>query len=75
MPQRPHNAVSWRLDSEAEFRKGAGGREAGVEARGDFFRKGVVGDWVNHFTPELGEELRRRAQRVVDEVEAVAAAE
>ena len=34
-----------------------GGVEAGwVPGRGQFVRKGVVGDHVNHFTPELSKE-------------------
>ena len=28
-----------------------GGRKAGEEDRGSFIRKGVAGDWVNHFGP------------------------
>jgi hypothetical protein len=31
------------------------GREQGQENNSSFFRKGVAGDWVNHFTPELKE--------------------
>lgn len=27
-------------------------RDTGEEARGQFLRKGVAGDWVNHFSPE-----------------------
>lgn len=31
------------------------GRKAGAENRGSFMRKGVAGDWREHFTPEAGE--------------------
>jgi hypothetical protein len=33
---------------EASFKK-LSGRDAGTEDKGSFFRKGVVGDWRNHF--------------------------
>jgi hypothetical protein len=31
----------------------SGGRAAGVERSGSFFRKGIAGDWVSTLTPEL----------------------
>jgi hypothetical protein len=37
-----------------DFSRSAG-RAAGQEDRGSFRRKGVSGDWRNHFTPEAGE--------------------
>ncbi len=35
------------------------GRKAGTEARGAILRKGVAGDWRNHFTREAGEVFAR----------------
>jgi hypothetical protein len=35
------------------FENLSGGRERGEDADNSFFRKGVSGDWRNHFTPEL----------------------
>jgi hypothetical protein len=31
----------------------SGGRQAGTEHRGDFFRKGVAGDWSSTLTPDM----------------------
>ncbi|MEM1353322.1 MAG: sulfotransferase domain-containing protein [Planctomycetota bacterium] len=31
------------------------GRKPGTESRGDFVRKGIAGDWQNHFTKEAAE--------------------
>ena len=37
------------------FKKLSGGRGQGQEDRTSFFRRGLAGDWKNHFTPELKE--------------------
>ncbi len=36
-----------------EFSAATGGRAAGTTAEGSFFRRGIVGDWRQTFTPEL----------------------
>jgi Sulfotransferase domain len=39
----------------------ASGRTAGTEDRADVMRKGIVGDWRNHFSPEAGEVFEMHA--------------
>jgi hypothetical protein len=39
--------------AQTSFTALTGGRPAGVEERGSFFRKGVVGDWASTLTPEM----------------------
>lgn len=40
------------------FEKHSGGREAGKENKGSFFRKGIAGDWVNYFDEETVEMMK-----------------
>jgi hypothetical protein len=44
-----------------KFEKLSGGRMPGEEDSGSFFRKGVVGDWRNYFSPENIETFKRIA--------------
>jgi hypothetical protein len=39
---------------QTRFAAMSGGRAAGVERSGAFFRKGIVGDWASTLTPEVG---------------------
>jgi hypothetical protein len=41
----------------ASFKTKTGGRERGQTDNSSFHRNGMVGDWVNHMSPELGAEL------------------
>jgi Sulfotransferase family len=40
---------------KTSFASLTGGRAAGVEHRGAFFRRGVIGDWASTLTPEMNE--------------------
>jgi hypothetical protein len=40
---------------KTSFASLTGGRAAGVEHRGAFFRKGIIGDWTSTLTPEMNE--------------------
>lgn len=40
-----------RVSDRITFSKFTGGREKGVEQKASHFRKGIVGDYRNHFTP------------------------
>jgi hypothetical protein len=48
-----------RIVEQQRFERLAAGRRRGQERSGSFFRKGVAGDWKNHFTPELRETYAR----------------
>ncbi len=44
-----------RCIERTRFAAMTGGRPAGVERSGSFFRKGVAGDWTSTLTPEMAE--------------------
>jgi hypothetical protein len=44
---------------QTAFSRQTGGREAGQEQSGAFFRKGVVGDWRSTLTPEMNDLILR----------------
>jgi len=49
------------------FENLSGGRTRGEDEEGSFFRKGVSGDWENHFTPSLKELFKEKAgQALID---------
>jgi len=54
--------------SAASFRKLSGGRSAGQESESSFFRKGVAGDWVNHFDEAATEAFEQAAGPLLDEL-------
>jgi hypothetical protein len=45
--------------SHTSFEALTGGRQAGVERNGAFFRKGVSGDWASTLTPEMNDLVLR----------------
>jgi hypothetical protein len=47
------------------FSRLAKGRLPGSEDLSSHFRKGVTGDWVNHFTPRVAKEFHTRWQRLL----------
>ena len=42
------------------FERLSGGRRTGVEDRHNHFRKGIAGDWKNHFSAEINDAFKRR---------------
>lgn len=49
---RQGNSIAELVD-RFSFKKMSGGRDRGQQNEGQFVRKGVAGDWVNHFTPDV----------------------
>ena len=47
-----------RLAAKHTFAKYSGGRPPGQEDQHAFYRKGVAGDWRNHFTPKVLERFK-----------------
>ena len=48
--QEPDPWVVNQTVDKYDMKRQTGGRAAGVEDRSSFIRKGVAGDWVNHFS-------------------------
>jgi lipopolysaccharide transport system ATP-binding protein len=42
------------------FEKITNGRQRGIEDRGNHYRKGIAGDWANHFTPRVTRAFKAR---------------
>jgi len=49
-----------RLVQRQSFEHRSGGRRPGEEAVGDHYRKGIQGDWKNHFTRRVVEEFKKK---------------
>ncbi len=54
----PHRVTE--IVDRHSFRRLSRGRDRGQSSDRSFFRKGIAGDWRNHFTPELVELYRSR---------------
>jgi hypothetical protein len=63
-PTIPEETLRSILD-EKSFDNLSGGREKGKENVKSHYRKGVPGDWVNHFTPALKREFKDRFNEVL----------
>jgi lipopolysaccharide transport system ATP-binding protein len=55
--------------AEDPFRKRSEGRSRGQEDIFHHYRKGIAGDWKNHLTPLVLEELERRWGHLLDKYE------
>lgn len=58
-----------RCVDEASFSSLSGGRSVGEEDRGSHFRKGVVGDWTNHFDDEAARRFNNSAGDLLRELD------
>jgi hypothetical protein len=58
-PSIPMETLRSILDAKS-YENLSGGRKKGEEDVTSHYRKGVPGDWVNHFTPELKAKFKRR---------------
>lgn len=56
-----------RIVRASSFEALSGGRKAGVESPGSFYRKGVAGDWPNHLNEEALEILARECGPAIDQ--------
>jgi hypothetical protein len=52
--------VIHRIVEAHRFQKLSAGRSQGQENQHSFFRKGIAGDWQNHFTPAIKERYKRQ---------------
>jgi hypothetical protein len=49
----PSEEMVKNIAESNSFKRLSGGRNQGEQRAQSFFRKGIAGDWINHFTPEL----------------------
>jgi len=57
--------VLQRMVARNDFERQAGGRQPGQEDARHHYRKGVAGDWRNHFTPRVADAFKARYGQVL----------
>jgi len=53
---------------DSTFEKLSGGRQSGVEDSQSFYRKGISGDWKNHFSEDLHSEFQSLSGEILQEL-------
>jgi len=65
--QIPHYLLLYKCH-ETRFSKLTGGRREGEEDTKSHYRKGVAGDWMGHFTPEIEAAFKERFPGLIEKL-------